>query len=244
MKYIFLFLFSFNLQSQVSNGSVYYQNRMKLKQLDSTLVTKEKKEFIKAIMRNQFNKIFKLEFSENQSLYFEDSKLDTPNNNDFTIKGFDNGVMYKDIKERLFLKKSEIFGKIFLIKDSLKEIKWILKKETKNIGDFLCFKAESHNNGNKIVAWYTLDIPVKNGPDKYGDLPGLILEVDTNKFQLLCAKISIGKKRFITKPKKGKIVTQKAFDSIRSYKIKELKKVFLNSKKGKNEMIDMLNSFN
>jgi GLPGLI family protein len=39
-----------------------------------------------------------------------------------------------------------------------------------------------------VTAWYTPEIPVNQGPDKYWGLPGLILEVNDGK-TVLCSKV-------------------------------------------------------
>ena len=48
---------------------------------------------------------------------------------------------YKNSKENRFTNQSDLYGKIFLIKDALKQPEWQLEKETKNIGNYTCFKA-------------------------------------------------------------------------------------------------------
>ena len=45
-----------------------------------------------------------------------------------------------------------------------------------------------------VVAWYTLDIPVNNGPGDYWGLPGLILELKDDNTQILCTKIVMNPK--------------------------------------------------
>ena len=41
----------------------------------------------------------------------------------------------------------------------------------------------------EIIAWYTPDIPVSNGPSTYQGLPGLILEVTEDKTIILCTSV-------------------------------------------------------
>lgn len=77
----------------------------------------------------------------------------------------------------------EDFGK-FLVTRSYQ--KWELHDETKMIGDYLCFKATTFytitNSIGKVfkhnfIAWYTPQLPYKFGPAGYGNLPGLIIEL-------------------------------------------------------------------
>ncbi len=68
----------------------------------------------------------------------------------------------------------------------------------------------------EVVAWFTPEIPVQHGPDVYGGLPGLILEINAGNTILLCSQITINPEdREEIKPaKKGKEVTQADYDVI------------------------------
>ena len=79
----------------------------------------------------------------------------------------------------------------------------------------------------EVIAWYTPEIPVSNGPENYFGLPGLILEVSAGKTTLLCSKIAmnIKDKKEIKAPTNGKVVTQKEYDEIVAKKMEELKQM-------------------
>ena len=46
----------------------------------------------------------------------------------------------------------------------------------------------------EVTAWYTPQIPVSQGPGDFWGLPGLILEVNTDKTTILCSKIIMNPK--------------------------------------------------
>ncbi len=68
---------------------------------------------------------------------------------------------------------------------------WELQKDTLTVCGYLCQKATCHFRGRDFVAWFTPEIPIPNGPWKFGGLPGLILKVtDSEKmFDFECVKI-------------------------------------------------------
>lgn len=77
----------------------------------------------------------------------------------------------------------------------------------------------------EVVAWYTPQIPVSQGPLEYWGLPGLILEVSYDKTTMLCSKIVMNpeEKTKIEAPDKGKIVNKKEYQEIISGKMQEMR---------------------
>lgn len=72
---------------------------------------------------------------------------------------------------------------------------WTILSDTLTINKYLCQKATCHFRGRSYIAWFTMDIPISNGPWKFGGLPGLILKIyDTNNlYTFECVKIEKGK---------------------------------------------------
>jgi GLPGLI family protein len=96
-------------------------------------------------------------------------------------------------------------------------------------------KEEANKNIKEIIivtAWYTLDIPISNGPGEYWGLPGLILEISDDNTQILCTKIELNPKEKgeIAEPSKGKVVTQKEYDEMVAEKTKEMRERFQNER--------------
>ena len=83
-----------------------------------------------------------------------------------------------------------------------------------------------------VVAWYTLDIPVNNGPGDYWGLPGLILEISDDNTQIFCTKIVLNpkEKEDLKEPTKGKVVTQQEYDLIVEEKTKEMRERMQNER--------------
>ena len=79
-----------------------------------------------------------------------------------------------------------------------------------------------------VTAWYTPEIPVNQGPDKYWGLPGLILEVNDGKTVILCSKVVLNSKTKaeIKAPTKGKEISQKEFDETTTKKMQEMREMY------------------
>ena len=70
---------------------------------------------------------------------------------------------------------------IYLYDEPLDLMDWKMSFGTKEIHGYQCFKAECDFRGRHWTAWFTMQIPVKDGPWKFGGLPGLILEMEESR---------------------------------------------------------------
>ena len=207
------------------------------------------KKQLMARMKGRLEKKFVLTFNKEESMFYEESKLDAVSGaTDSWGKNFAQGDQYKNTKNNEQIQNQEFYGKNFLVKDILQPIKWEMSSETKKIGKYISYKATAiiptndltwysfswdrvnydEKNGikmTKIEAWYTPQIPVSHGPSEYWGLPGLILEVSAGDTTLLCYEIALNpeKKVEIKAPKKGKKVTKKEYQKIVTKKMTEFR---------------------
>ena len=272
-----LLLFSFNnlIQAQDFKGVATYQTKTTLK-LDNfgnrQLSEQQKKEMMER-MKSFLEKTYTLTFTQSESIYKEEEKLEVSaggRGRGFMFGGGGgSGPIYKNIKEKQFLQEQEFLGKQFLIKDSLKPITWKMGSESKQIGQYLCFKATAtkpiegfdwqrnrpgRGDENKeaekpkdstttteeaknkeetpreieIVAWYTPQVAVSQGPAEYWGLPGLILELSADNTTMLCTKIVINPAESdeIKSLTKGKEVTKEEYNEIMTVKMQEMREMF------------------
>lgn len=242
--------------AQDFQGKAIYKSKRKIDiKLDSTQMESDMHKKMMDMLKKQFEKTFVLSFNKNESIYKEDEKLSKPqglgNMQMVMVNTGGSDILYKDTKDNRFTNQNDVFGKIFLIKDKLEKLDWKLGHETKNIGEYTCYKATLKReieifesgismNGDKdlaaeqekepkrkeitITAWYTPTIPINNGPGNYHGLPGLILEVNDGTETVICSKIVLNPKNNIAikEPDNGKQVTKEKYNSIIEKKIKEM----------------------
>lgn len=250
---IVLLISVYSANSQNFQGKAVYKTHQKVSVKIKGNDAMQKR--ISERLKKEFQKTYTLYFNPKESFYKVDEKLEKPvkRNRMSVMFGRGSEKTYKNISEQKITKQTELMGKLFLIKDQLQKPKWVLTEETKNIGTYKCHKAtysyeKKRNTMDKetgkiksvidtvqVTAWYTPQIPISNGPEKYWGLPGLILEVNQGKKTIVCTEVVLNpsEKIEITPPKKGKKVTQKEFDKIKEEKTAEMMQRFQNNRKGR-----------
>ena len=127
--------------------------------------------------------------------------------NDFT------SIIFKDFKLKKTKNREFIIDKAFVISDTLKSYNWILNNKEKKVKGFNCFSAETIDLfGNKVLVWFTSDVPASNGPGDFHGLPGLIIQVETDSytFEITSLKL-INKNIEFFFEEKGTIVNMEEF---------------------------------
>ena len=222
------FITSF-MSAQEFQGQAFYQSKTTIEMdLAGSGMPADRIKMIQDRMKSQLENTYVLNFNKTASTYKKEEKLDQSGGRGgmrmMMVGMNDGGVFYKNTQEKQTARESEFSGKVFLIKDAIKEYEWKMVEETKMIGQNLCFKATtviempaqrtSFRMGRRgadsekeseedtapqmesviVTAWYTLDIPVNHGPGDYWGLPGLILEINSGNTAVLCTKIVMNPK--------------------------------------------------
>ena len=178
-------------------------------------ITSEDKDFDDAIekaMQIAGENKYLLAFSKQAARYTKIQELEKPkvNTDGFNISvSFDSDEIssaFIDLKNKKLLQEASFMNKAFLISDELLPYDWTISAETKKIGDYICYKAQTivpvakinmieyqeflkkeetkpslfkmdAPRPTSVTAWFTTQIPVNLGPKNYWGLPGLILEI-------------------------------------------------------------------
>ncbi|MFY0603490.1 MAG: GLPGLI family protein [Flavobacteriaceae bacterium] len=215
-------------KTQEFQGKAMYitKTKMKLGNWGARLSEGQKKQ-IKARLKNRLEKKYVLTFNKQESMFLEEEKIDAISGATDSWGGyFSRGDQYKNTKKNTLVQSQEFYGKLFLVKDQLYRIDWKMGTETKQIGQYTCYKAtatvptseiswynfswsdlrvaENKDKTKKpivkttaIEAWYSPQIPVTHGPGEFWGLPGLILEVSAGDTIMLCSEIVINPKEKI-----------------------------------------------
>lgn len=150
-------LFSNNdIYAQDFQGKATYisKSKMELGRWGARMSEAQKKQ-IAARLKNRLEKEFVLVFNKQESVFTEEEQLDAISGaTDSWGKNFAAGENYKNVKTNAQIQQQEFYGKKFLVKDKLQKIDWTLGKESKQIGNYLCFKATSFIPTDDLL-WYS-----------------------------------------------------------------------------------------
>lgn len=237
MKYIFLFLFiNFTCLAQTVEVK-YYENSIVPSQEQFNLMPKNVQIAYKA---NVFS--YKLTMDGKSSLYQnekfnitikeETSKTSKVNESGDTIsnivisEGIDlrtkEKLYYKDFKKNKSYNK-QFFDETINIVDSIAIWKWEIMDETETILGYTCKKATTKYYGRDVIAWFTDEIPVSDGPFHYSGLPGLILKIQTRSNEIIAHNVLFKKEPLTINPPflSGKIFNYKTLKEYIENKNKE-----------------------
>ena len=125
-----------------------------------------------------------------------------------------NNTIYTDLGMHAITEQKTVFEETFLVKDSLRKIKWKITDETREIAGYTCRRANGlMMDSIYVVAFFANQIPVQGGPESFGGLPGMILEVALPHENLIWRATKVteaaGPEVSIAPPKKGKVVNNK-----------------------------------
>ncbi|WP_016988603.1 GLPGLI family protein [Flavobacterium sp. ACAM 123] len=218
---LFFFLVCLNCFSQISNGKIEYGLHISsFEGLEKT--TRMKEAYAKAFENAQFLN-FDLIFNSNDSFFSLKDGLGIDERGYFYAKLFSGykGVVFQDNEFSYSEINSEI-GKFVIKKETKRD--WILINETKEINGFVCYQAtavKTVENGVgvfhfPIIAWYCPRIPLSYGPNGFGGLPGLILELQVRNILFGVNKLDFKPNQIIVLPQRKdyKIVSEKEFESL------------------------------
>lgn len=147
LTFTFCLLFTATLFSQEFKGRAIYQSKTTTGdfKMEGDGITDQMRKQIEENMKRMLEKTYILNFNKDESLYKEEQKLDAPGAGGggmFRMAGnFTAGSQYKNTKENQYLQDQEFFGKQFLITDTLPKLEWKLENESKQIGQYVAFKA-------------------------------------------------------------------------------------------------------
>ena len=158
----------------ISSGRIEYEKKLNLqKEIEDDHWLDNYKDKIPKFRTTYYN----LYFTEGKTRFEKGTEVDVK----IPFFGDDpsaDDIIFSDLKQGIFLKKQNVADESFLIADSIRNIKWQMTNELRDIAGFECHKAVGKIlDSVYVIAFYTDQITVSGGPLSYSNLPGMILGV-------------------------------------------------------------------
>lgn len=217
-------LFAQQKTTFVTSGTIQYQRRVNTYQVIPYQLHKDADARMKTSWQqalDQFKKTQPQFATFNSTLSFGNNKmLLTPIKPAVPFQSFqlnpitaESNTIYTDLTAGTITMEKDAMGEQFLVKDNVRQAKWRITDETRDILGYTCRRANGLvSDSIYVVAFYTDNIRVSGGPELFSGLPGMILQLNIphENVSWTATKITEGAPaKPITPPQKGKVTDTK-----------------------------------
>lgn len=207
-------------KSQITEGRIIYERKMNMhKQIPP------QDEQMKAMVPEFSTSKVELLFSGDELVF-----RNLPEEEDVRDQAGDDGnriVMrmsapsvetYKNLTTGKMVESRELGPKKYIIEDSIRSYKWTVTGENKLIGKYNCTRATAVSTEKReIIAWFTTEIPVSGGPEAFGGLPGMILELNFDQNGIIYSLMEVTEQlnqSLVKAPSGGKKISRAEFTKL------------------------------
>lgn len=233
-----MLLIGSGLQAQFTRfpmqGTIEFEKKVNMHAILKSEITKDNEAYMTQIL-DQYKKTqpqfmtmkSTLQFSKDKSLFTpaeEPSSTASRYSSHPSVQQIN--TVFNDFATHTSSVQKKVFEQTFLIRDSIRNVKWKITDETREIAGYSCRRANGLIlDSIYVVAFYTDQIPVASGPETFSGLPGMILGVALPHVHVTWFATSVTDKPLekpLVSPTKGKATNYKGlvstFDSlIKSY---------------------------
>jgi GLPGLI family protein len=170
----------------VRSGLIEYQKKVNMYAIIERSIDKENETLLKPAFEAYKEEHPQFKELKSTLMFAGNKTLFTPVGVNVSITSFfndpqiamQNNIVYSDLNSKQLISKRKVFEETYLLKDGLKNIKWKFTDEVRDVVGYPCRRANGLTlDSVYVVAFYTDRIPVSGGPELFGGLPGMILQL-------------------------------------------------------------------
>jgi GLPGLI family protein len=183
---ILAFLFvPYNGYSQDLKGKIrYLVNENYVKMIASVkYMSQQQRERIQYMSGDSkgWNSYMEMYFTPDETHYIQSDERANKQDQGYSWRKEEFFIHHNLAKSRI-TEQIKFESKTYVIDDEWNMPKWKILNDVKDVAGHICMNAfrEDTMRGQKIIAWFALDLPVSGGPENLCGLPGMILEADVN----------------------------------------------------------------
>ena len=132
-------------------GKATYMSKTTVDMTRFGQMSEQRKKQMMARFKNFLEKTYTLSFNRSESAFKENVKLDAPGTSGPRWgRSNGQGSIYKNLQEKKMIEDTEQFSKRFRIMEDMELPQWEMTGETKQIGQYVCYKATMVMVDNKV----------------------------------------------------------------------------------------------
>tara|TARA_B110000046_G_scaffold135798_1_gene142049 strand:- start:721 stop:1569 length:849 start_codon:yes stop_codon:yes gene_type:complete len=149
---LLLLLFTIVTFSQKKfEGKATYMSKRTMDMSRFDKMSEQQKKQMKARFKNFLEKTYTLSFNKSESSFKENVTLDAPGTSGPSWgRSNGQGSIYKNLKDKEMIEDVEQFSKRFRVVEEMEFPQWEMSGESKQIGQYLCYKASMVKVDNSI----------------------------------------------------------------------------------------------
>ena len=194
MKYLYILValvFGFNMSANAQytqfaeSGTVSYDKTMYIKNIVRKQYIEKADERSRPFFQSMIpqlpeNAVLKkeLKFSGNETVFSPvKQEMDLKLKQTIMQLALDfDATTFSNLKTKDFQRFNDVVGQKVIIKDSVKNMKWKITDEYREIAGYNCRRANGLTPDSVyVIGYYAVEIPIDGGPESINGLPGLIL---------------------------------------------------------------------
>jgi len=140
----------------------------------------------------------------------------------------ESAKIFKHRQEQKITTIDEFAETFYRLEEQPLSFNWEITDDTLTVLNYTCLKAITKFRGREYSAWFTVDIPINDGPWKLYGLPGMILKVEDSEktFSFEAFGINHVKNQFIEMGKYNNIIDCENYNQLQNVRDEKNKRVF------------------
>jgi len=202
------------------SGKIEYERKINIWGIVADYNDKSWLENTKSSTKQFHTSYFDMAFNRSKCLYKPGREVEGNDKSPWTIGPAKENSVLTDLVAKRVKASKLVYEQKFLVQDTMRRLQWKERGEIRTIANYKCHKAVAVIcDSVYVVAFYTEDIPAGGGPEMFGGLPGMILELAIPRLHTTwtATKVETANpaEADFTLPDKGKKVDQKGlYDAI------------------------------
>ncbi len=160
------------------SGKIEYERKINIWGIVADYNDKNWLDNVKSNTKQFHISYFDMAFNRSKVIYKPGREVEGNDKSPWTIGPAKENIVLTDLNAKRVKATKLVYETKFLVQDTMRKLRWKERSEIRTIANYKCHKAVAIIcDSVYVVAFYAEDIPASGGPEMFGGLPGMILEL-------------------------------------------------------------------